>query len=79
MMDYACPAWIPAGRNNGRRLRVLHSERLRLATDAHCYVISRQIPDDLGVPLFADVIIALTAKFGSKLSELRTTQLRHLG
>jgi hypothetical protein len=36
---------------------------LRLATGAPWYVSNRQIPEDLGVPLFADHIRALTASF----------------
>ena len=32
MMDYACPAWRFAARSNVRRLQVLQSKCLRLAT-----------------------------------------------
>jgi hypothetical protein len=34
MMDYACPAWKSAARSHVRRLRVLESKCLRLATGA---------------------------------------------
>jgi len=34
MMDYACPAWRPAARTHVRRLQVLQSKCLRLATGA---------------------------------------------
>jgi hypothetical protein len=34
MMDYACPAWRSAARSHIRRLQVLHSKCLRLATGA---------------------------------------------
>jgi hypothetical protein len=56
MMDYACPAWRSAGRSNVRRLQVLQSKCLRLATGALWYVRNRQIHEDLGVPLFAEHI-----------------------
>ena len=43
------------------------------------YVSSRQIHDDLGVPLFADDIKALTASFDSKLDDLGNPLVRQLG
>jgi 4-amino-4-deoxy-L-arabinose transferase-like glycosyltransferase len=60
-MVYACPAWRSAARSHVRRLQVLKSKCLRLATGAPWYVSNRQINEDLGVPLFADHIRALTA------------------
>jgi hypothetical protein len=66
MMDYACPAWRSAARSHVRRLQVLQSKCLRLAAGAPWYVSSRQLHEDLGVPLFADHIRALTANFDSK-------------
>jgi len=66
MMDYACPAWRSAARSHVRRLQVLQSKCLRLATGASWYVSNRQILEDLGVPLFAEHIRALTASFDSK-------------
>jgi hypothetical protein len=68
MMDYACPAWRCAASSHVRRLQVLQSKCLRLATDAPWYVSNRQIHEDLGVPLFPDHIRALTASFDSKLA-----------
>jgi hypothetical protein len=68
MMDYACPAWRSAARIHVRRLQVLQSKCVRLATGAAWYVSNRQIHEDLGVPLFADHIRALTASFNSKVS-----------
>ena len=65
IMDYACPAWRSAARTHVRRLQVLQSKCLRLATGAPLYVINRQIHENLGVPLFADHIRALTASFDS--------------
>jgi hypothetical protein len=70
MMDYACPAWRPAARTHVRRLQVLQSECLRLATGAPWHVSSRQILEDLSVPLFADHIRALTASSDSKLADV---------
>jgi len=44
-----------------------YNPSVRLATGAPWYVSNRQIHEDLGVPLFADHIRALTASFDSKL------------
>ena len=60
MMDYACPAWRSTAHSHVRRLQVLQSKCLRLAAGAPWYVSNRQIHEDLGVPLFADHIRALT-------------------
>jgi len=49
---------------------VLQSKCLRLATGAPWYVRNRQIHEDLGVPLFADRIRALTASFDPKLADV---------
>jgi hypothetical protein len=74
MMHYACPAWS-AARSHVRRLQVLQSKCLRLATGAPWFVSNRQIHEDLGVPLFADQIRALIASFDSKLADV----VRQLG
>jgi hypothetical protein len=79
MMDYACPAWRSAARSHVRRLQVLQSKCLRLATGAPWYVSNRQIHEDLGVPLFADHIRALTASFDSKLVDVGNPLVRQLG
>ena len=79
MMDYACPAWRSASRSHVRRLQVLQSKCLRLATGAPWYVSSRQIHEDLGVPMFADHIRALTASFDSKLADAGNPLVRQLG
>ena len=79
MMDYACPAWRSAARTNVRRLQVLQFKCLRLATGAPWYVSNRQIHEDLGVPLFADHIRALTASFDSKLADVENPLVRQLG
>jgi hypothetical protein len=79
MMDYTCPAWRSAARTHVRRLQVLQSKCLRLATVAHWYVSNRQIHEDLGVPLFVDRIRALTASFYSKLADVGNPLVRQLG
>jgi len=81
MLDYACYAWRSAARTHVRRLHVLQSKCLRLATGALWYATNRQIHEDLGVPLFADHIRALTASFvsadiGNPLVRQRGTYLR---
>jgi len=48
MMDYACPAWRSAARSHVRRLQVLQSKCLRLATGAHWYVSNGMIHEDQG-------------------------------
>ena len=68
MMDYACPAWRSAARTHVRRLQVLQSKCLRLASGAPWYASNRQMHEDLGVPLLADHIRALIASFDSKVS-----------
>jgi 4-amino-4-deoxy-L-arabinose transferase-like glycosyltransferase len=79
MMDYACPAWSSAARSHVRRLQVLQSKCLRLATGGPWYVSNRQIHEDLGVLLFADHIRALTASFDSKLADVGNPLVRQIG
>jgi len=76
MMDYAYPVWSSAARTHVRRLQVLQSLCLRLATGAPWYVRNRQIQEDPGVPLFADHIRALTEGFDSKLADEENPILR---
>jgi len=78
MMDYAFPAWRSAARSHVRRLQVLQSKCLRLATGAAWYVSNRQVHEDLGVPFFAD-IRALTESFYSKLADVGNPLVRQLG
>jgi hypothetical protein len=77
--DYACPAWWSAARTHVRRQQVLHSKCLHLATCAPWYVSGRQIHEDLGVPLFADDIRALTASFDSKLADVGNPLVWQIG
>jgi len=79
MMDYACPGFRYTARSYVRRLQVLQFKYLRLATGASWYVSNRQILEDLGVPLFADHIRALTASFDSKLADMENPLVRQLG
>jgi len=72
-------AWKSAARTHVRRLQVLQSKCLHLATGAPCYVSNRQIHEDLDVPFFADHIRALTASFGSKLADVGNPLVRQLG
>jgi hypothetical protein len=78
MMNYSWPAWRSAARNSVRRLQVLQFNCLRLPTVAPWYVTNSQIREDLGVPLFADHIRALTATFDSKLADVWNPLLRQL-
>jgi hypothetical protein len=79
MMDYACPAWRSAARSLVRRLQVLQSKCLRLATGAPWYVSNRQIHEDLGVSLFAYHVRALTASLDPKLAGVGNPLVRQLG
>jgi hypothetical protein len=68
MVDYACPVWRSAAHSHIKKLQVLQSKCLRIATNAPWYIGNRQIHDDLGVPYFSDHIRSLTEKFDSKLA-----------
>jgi hypothetical protein len=72
MMGYACPAWKFAACTHIRKLQVVQSKCLRLATGAPWYVSNRQRHEDLGVPLFAD-------SFDSKLADMGNPLVRQLG
>jgi hypothetical protein len=78
-MDYACPASRSAARSHVRRLQVLQSKCLRLATGSPWYISNRKIHKDLCVPLFADHIRALTVSFDSKLADVENPLVRQLG
>ena len=58
---------------------MIQSKCLSLATGAPWFVSKRQIPEDLGVPLFADHIGALNASFDSKLADVEKLLVRQLG
>jgi hypothetical protein len=57
----------------------LQSKYLRLGIGAPWYVSNRHIHEDLGVPLFADHIRALTTSFDSKLADVGNALVRQLG
>jgi hypothetical protein len=78
MMDYACPIWRYAAHTHVRKLQLLQSKCLRIATNAPWYVSNRQIHDDLGIPFFADHIRALTESFDSKLADAGNPLVREL-
>ena len=79
LLDYACLAWRSAARTHVRRLQVLQSKCLGLATCASWYVSNRQIHEDLDVPLFADHISGLTESFDPKLADVWNPLVRQLG
>jgi len=71
MMDYASPLPVDsAARSHVRRLQMLQFKFLRLATGAPWYVSNMQIHEELGLPLFANHIRALTESFDSKLADV---------
>jgi hypothetical protein len=78
-IDYACTAWRSAARSHVRRLQVLESKCLRLATCAPWYVRNRQIHEDLRFPLFADHVRALIASLDSKLAGVGNPIVQQLG
>jgi hypothetical protein len=69
MMDYACPIWRSAARSHVRKLHVLQSKCLRIATIARWCVGNNQIHEDFRIPFFADHIRALTESFDTKLPD----------
>jgi hypothetical protein len=77
MMDYACPVWRFTSRSHIRKLKLLESKCLRIATGAPWYISNRQIHEDLGVQFFADRIRTLSESF--KLADLGNPLVRQLG
>jgi hypothetical protein len=61
------------------KLQVLQSKYLRIATNALWYVSNRQIHEDLGIPVFADHIRAMTDSFDTKLADAENLFVRQLG
>ena len=55
------------------------SKCLPLANGAPWYVSNKQIHEDLGIPLFADHIRALTMNFHSILADVGNPLVRKLG
>jgi hypothetical protein len=79
MVDYACPIWRSAACTYLRKLQVIQSKCLRIATGALWYTSNVQIHEDLGVPFFAEHIRALTQSFDSKLGGVRNSLVQQLG
>jgi hypothetical protein len=79
MMDYACPIWRSAARSHVKKLQVLQSKCLRIATNAPWYVGDRQIHADLVIPFFAEHFRALTKSFDSKLTDAGKPFVLQLG
>jgi hypothetical protein len=79
MMDYACPNLRSAARCHVRKLQMLQSKYLRIATNAPWYVGNRQIHEDLGIPFFANHIRVLAESFDSKLTSAGNPLVRQLG
>jgi len=60
MLDDACPVWRSAARSHVRKLQMLQSKCLHIATNTPSYVGNRQIYEDLEIPFFVDHIRTLT-------------------
>jgi hypothetical protein len=69
-MDYACPIWRSAACTHLRKLQVIQSKCLRIATGAPWYMSNVQIHEDLGVLFFAEHVRALTESYDSKLADV---------
>jgi len=78
-MDYACPFWRSAARSHIKKLQVLQSKCLRIATSAPWYIVNRQIHDDLGVPYFSEHIRSLTERFDSMLADVVNPLVEQFG
>jgi hypothetical protein len=76
--------WVETARYLGvtldtlRKLQVLQSKCLLIATNASWYVGNRQVNEDLGIPFFADQIRAPTESFESKLADAGTPYFGNL-
>jgi len=75
MMDYSCSAHY-----NIRKLQMLQSKCLCIATNATWYTGNKQIYEDLRVPFFADHIRSPTERFdSSKLADVGNPLVTQLG
>jgi hypothetical protein len=77
-MDYTCPVWRSTACSHIKKLQVLQSKCLHIATNAPWYIGNRQIHDDLGVPYFSDHIRSLE-RFDSKLAGVGKPLVGQLG
>ena len=71
MIDYAYTVWRFATRSHVRKIKELQSKCLRITINALWYNGNWQIHKDLVLPLFLDHIRFLTARFDSKLDDVR--------
>jgi len=67
---------LPAPMSGGDRC---YNPSVCLATGAPWYVSNRQIHEDLGIPLFANHIRALTESFDSKFADVGNPLVRQFG
>jgi hypothetical protein len=79
VVDYSCLIWTSAACSHVRKLHMLQSKCLCIATNAPWYFGKRKIHKDLGIPLFADHIRALTESLDSKLADAGNPSVRQLG
>jgi hypothetical protein len=79
MMAYACPIWRSAACSHLRKLQVIQSKCLRIATGAPWYISNVQIHEDLGVPFFAEHIRALIESYDSMLADVGNPLVQQLG
>jgi hypothetical protein len=79
MMEYGCPIWWSAACSHLRKLQVIQSKCLRIATGAPWYMSNVQIHEDLGVPFFAEHFRALTERYDTKLAGVGNPLFHQLG
>jgi hypothetical protein len=79
MVDYACPIWGSAACSHLRKLQVIESKCLRIATGAPWCKSNLYIHKDLGVPFSAEHIRALTEFYDSKLAGVGNPLVQQLG
>jgi hypothetical protein len=79
MMDYACPIWRSAACTHLKKLQVIQSKCLRIATGVHWYISNVQIHADLGVPFFVEHVRALTESYDSNLGDVGNPLFQQLG
>jgi len=79
-MDYSCRFWRSAAHCHIRKLQVLQSKCLRIATNVTWYIGNKQIHEDFVVPFFTDHIRSLTERFdSSKLADAGSPLVTQLG
>ena len=79
MVDYAYLVWRPPAHIHFRKLQVLQSECLRIATNTPSYVCNKQMHEDLEVPFFRQNVRELTEGFDSKFAGAGDTIAQDIG